>query len=384
MQRIYLDNNATTKPDPEAVTAVREAMEKVWGNPSSLHYFGQEARRLLDRARTQAAGLTGALPEEIIFTGSGTEANNLALFGAAMSSTGSRRRIITTTIEHQSVINTCRRFSTMGFEVVHIHVGRDGVADLESARELINGETAVVSVMAANNDTGVLQPVAEIASLARERGAIFHTDAVQAAGKMPIDAEGLGVDLLTFSSHKIYGPKGAGALFVKRGTLLSPIILGGHQERMLRAGTEAIPAIAGFGKACELAAERIGRYGTDVKTVRDAFELELISAVPDSVIHGDPSSRLPNTSNIGFKGIDAESLAMNLDLMGIAVSTGAACAAGDKEPSHVLLAMGRSREEARESLRISFGLESTIEEAHRAALAVSETISWMRQQKGQI
>jgi len=376
MKRIYLDNNATTIPDPKAVEAVVNCLESAWGNASSLHSHGQEARRLIDRARSQAAALIGAGSESIIFTSGGTEANNLAVEGTVRST--NKRHVITSAIEHQSVMHPCRRLEDQGYEVTYVPVNRDGVLNASDAIAAMRDDTALISIMLANNDTGMIQPVAEIAKTARERGITMHTDAVQAAGRMPINVEELGVDLLTFSSHKISGPKGAGALYIRKGIQVVPVQIGGHQERMIRSGTENVPGIAGFGVACSLASERMESYSIRVRELRDRFERGVLEAVECARLNGLPALRLVNTSNITFNGISAELLAMNLDLAGLAVSTGSACTAGDNEPSHVMLAMGLTVAEALGAIRFSLGTNNTAEEIDRAVGIVCETVRKMR------
>ncbi len=375
---IYLDHNATTPLDPEVRAELEACLDGIPGNPSSLHAAGQQARRVIDLARTRVARLIGAQPEEIIFTSGGTEANNLAILGAAAAA-GPRRRLVTTAIEHQSVLNPCLHLERSGCSVSRLPVDREGQVDPAAAGAAVREETALVSVMLANNDTGVIQPVAAIAAAVRERGeALVHSDAVQAAGKLPLMVAALGVDLLSFSGHKLHGPQGVGALYVRRGIRLAPLIFGGHQERGLRPGTENVAAIAGFGKACELAAERLEADAARLERLRNHFEAALLEQVPGAEVNGRGAPRLPNTSNLGFAGLDNEALAINLDLLGVAVSTGAACSSLDREPSHVLLAMGRSPAEARSSLRFSFGRSTTEAELARAVELVGRAVESLR------
>jgi cysteine desulfurase len=377
--RIYLDHNATTPLDPEVRAEMDEALGRVFGNPSSLHASGQAARRIVDQARARVAQLIGAQPEEILFTSGGTESTNLALLGAAAGRDGQQPAILTTAIEHQAVLNPCRELERQGHAVNRLPVDAEGVLDLERlAAALIAGPT-LASVMLANNDVGTIQPVAAAAALVKARGGVVHTDAVQAVGKLPVDVAALGVDLLSFSAHKLHGPKGIGALFLRRGTRLAPLLFGGHQERGLRPGTENVPAIAGFGKACALA---LGRLETDARTLsalRDRFEAGVLARIPDVRVNGGGASRLPNTSNLSFAGVDGEFLAIQLDLLGVEVSTGAACAASDHTPSHVLLAMGRTPLEARASIRFSFGRTNTPAEVDRAIDRLWRAVASLRE-----
>ena len=378
MASVYLDHNATAPLDPAVRVEMDAALDAADGNPSSVHAAGQAARRILDVARARVARLIGAQPEEIVFTSGGTEADNLAVLGCANAPGRERRAIAATAIEHQAVLNPCRRLAETGRRVAFLGVDRDGVLDLERARIELPEDAGLVSAMLANNDVGTIQPVAAAAELAHSRGALLHTDAVQAAGKIPIDVRALGVDLLSISAHKLHGPKGVGALYVRRGVRLSPLAFGGHQERGLRPGTENVAGIAGLGKACELAAQRMEGDARLVRALRDGFEKAIAARVPGARVYGAAAARLPNTSTVGFDGVDGELLAINLDLLGVAVSTGAACSAGSSDPSHVLLAMGRSAVEARSQIRLSFGRTNTEEEASRAADLVCRAVSILR------
>ena len=373
---IYADYNATTPIDPEVRAAMNEALDATFGNPSSIHSAGQAARRLVDRARAQVAGLIGAAPDEIVFTSGGTEADNLAVLGVAEAATA--RGIVTSAVEHKAVLDPCKYLQTKGRSVAFLPVDRDGRVDLAALEAAVKTDVALVSLMLANNDTGTIQPVAEAAQAAQARGALVHTDAVQAAGKLPIDVNVLGVSLLSFSSHKIHGPKGAGALFVRRGVRLTPLVHGGRQERTLRPGTENVPAIVGFGKACELARARLDADARRMAELRDHFELQILVRVPGTRVNGG-SQRLPNTTNIAFPRFDGEAITINLDMLGMAVSTGAACSSADKTPSHVLVAMGQSAAEARSSVRFSFGRDTTDEEIDRAANLVVQAMKILRE-----
>jgi cysteine desulfurase len=373
---IYADYNATTPLDPEVRAAMNEALDMTFGNPSSIHSAGQAARRLVDRARAQVAWLIGASPDEIIFTSGGTEADNLAVLGVAEAATA--RGIVTSAVEHKAVLDPCTYLQTKGHTVTFLPVDRDGRIDLAALEATVKTNVGLVSLMLANNDTGTIQPVAQTAHAAKACGALVHTDAVQAAGKLPIDVNVLGVSLLSFSSHKIHGPKGAGALFVRRGVRLAPLVHGGRQERTLRPGTENVPAIVGFGKACELARERLDADARRMAELRDHFELQILVRVPGTRVNGG-SQRLPNTTNIAFPRFDGEAITINLDMLGMAVSTGAACSSADKTPSHVLLAMGQTAAEARSSVRFSFGRDTSDEEIDRATNLVVQAVKILRE-----
>ena len=369
---IYADYNATTPLDPEVRAAMNEALDVSFGNPSSIHSAGQAARRLVDRARAQVASLIGAAPDEIVFTSGGTEADNLAVLGAAASA--ERKGVVTSAVEHKAVLDPCAYLHKQGHPVTVLPVDRHGRVDLAALEAAARADVALVSLMLANNDTGTLQPVAEAARAVKACGALVHSDAVQAAGKLPIDVNKLGVSLLSFSSHKIHGPKGAGALFVRYGVRLAPLVHGGRQERTLRPGTENVPAIVGFGKACELARTRLEADARRVAALRDHFEAQLLTRVAGTSINGG-SNRLPNTSNIAFAGLDGEAITINLDMMGVAVSTGAACSSADKTPSHVLVAMGQNAAEARSSVRFSFGRDTTDEDIDQATSLVVQAVN---------
>ena len=373
---IYADYNATTPLDPEVRAAMNEALDVSFGNPSSIHSAGQAARRLVDRARAQVAGLIGAAPDEIIFTSGGTEADNLAVLGVAGAALEGRKGIVTSAVEHKAVLDSCAFLQTKGHAVSVLPVDGDGRVDLAALEAAVKTDVALVSLMLANNDTGTIQPVAEAVRVAKTIP--VHSDAVQAAGKLPIDVKTLGVSLLSFSSHKIHGPKGAGALFVRYGTRLAPLAHGGRQERTLRPGTENVPAIVGFGKACELARTRLEADARRVAELRDHFERKILASVSGTRINGG-SNRLPNTSNIAFAGLDGEAITINLDMLGMAVSTGAACNSADKTPSHVLVAMGQSAAEARSSVRFSFGRDTTDEEVDRATSLVVQAVNLLRE-----
>jgi cysteine desulfurase len=373
VDRVYLDHNATTPLDPRVLDAMVVVLRETFGNPSSLHWYGQRARAAVDEARQEAASLVGASPAEIVFTGGGTESDNLALRGAGAAATASRRKVVVTAIEHHAVLHTVRALAEEGWTVETARVDADGALDLDDFRSKVDESTVLVSVMLSNNETGVVQPVAEAARIAHDAGALVHCDAVQAAGKIPIDTSALGVDLLSLSAHKFYGPKGVGLLFVKRGTALKAFARGGSQERNRRPGTENVAGIVGLGTAARVAraalAEEAGRLGR----LRDRLEGLLLS-IPGAVRNGG-GTRVPNTTNVSFAGTEAEALLVALDLRGVAVSTGAACAAGAAEPSHVLTAMRLSRERVQASLRLSLGRSTTDADVDRAAAAVREAVA---------
>ncbi len=362
MKRVYLDHNATTPLHPDALEEMLPYLRDAFGNPSSIHWFGQEARRAVDRARQQVADLIGADPEEIVFTSGGTEADNHAIRGIAGRCAGSGGHIVTSSVEHHAVLNTCRQLERTGFRVTYLPVDENGLIDPAAVAAAITKDTVLVTVMLANNDVGTIQPVRDIARLAGERGVPVHTDAVQGIGKMPVDVRRLGVDLLSLSSHKIYGPKGIGALYIRRGVSIDPLIFGGHHERRRRAGTENVPAIVGFGKACEIAGEEIESVPPRIAALHDRLQQGIEKRIENVRMNGHPELRLPNTLNVSFSFLDGESLLMNLDLMGVAVSTGSACTSGSVDPSHVLTAMGRSPEQAHGSLRFSLGRGNTAED----------------------
>jgi cysteine desulfurase len=376
VDRVYLDYNATTPLDPSVLDAMSAALRDVFGNASSLHWFGQQARAAVDDARGQVAALIGSTPQEIVFTGSGTEADNLALRGIAAIAKEPRRKVLYSAIEHHAVVNTAKALAEEGLPVVAVRARQDGSVDLDDLVSKLDEQTALVAVMLANNETGVLQPLGEIVKLARGRGALVHCDAVQAIGKVPVDVKALDVDTLALSAHKIYGPKGMGALYVRRGTRMKALVRGGSQERNRRAGTENVAGIVGLGRAAALAAERLAREGPRLASLRDDLERRLLE-IPGARINGT-GPRVPNTCNVSFEGVEAESLLMALDLAGVAVSTGAACAAGAIEPSHVLRGMGLPVERVQASLRLSLGRPTTASDVERAAAAVSEAVAKQR------
>jgi cysteine desulfurase len=379
MQRIYLDHNATTPLEPRVLDAMLKVMRERFGNASSLHWFGQQARAVLEEGRADVAALIGASSSELVFTGSGTEADNLALRGIAAAAPTTRRKLVYAAIEHHAIVNAAKALGAEGFAVEVARARADGLVDLEDLRGRVDERTALVAVMLANNETGVIQPLAEVVAIARARGALIHCDGVQAAGKIPVDVRSLGVDTLALSAHKLYGPKGVGALYVKRGTQMQALVRGGSQERNRRAGTENVPGIVGFGCAARIAREELASEGPRLRALRDRLEAKLL-AIGGAVRNGD-GPRVPNTTNVSFDGCEAESLLMALDLAGIAVSTGAACAAGAVEPSHVLRGMGLPLERVQASLRLSLGRGTTEAELDCAAEAIAVALARQRQLK---
>ena len=358
--RIYLDHNATTPVDPDVLDVVTRVLRDEFGNPSSVHHFGQRAKAILDDARTAVARLLGGEPSEVVFTSGGTEADNFALRGAAeaLEPTG-RKHLIATTIEHEAVLVTLKALARRGWKTTLLPVGATGIVSPDALREAITDETAIVSVMHANNEIGTVQPIQELAAIAHGRGALFHTDAVQSAGKIPVDVRALGVDLAAVSAHKFYGPKGAGALWVRRGTRLNAILTGGKHERSRRAGTENVAGIAGLGAAAALALKKLHEEGARLGGMRNRLETLVLERIHGTAINGAREPRVPNTTNISFEGIEAESLLIALDLEGFAVSTGSACSSGTLEPSHVLRAMGFPAHRTQNSIRISLGARNT-------------------------
>jgi cysteine desulfurase len=383
MRRVYLDNNATTPVLPEVLEAMRPYFGDHFGNASSIHHHGQETRAAVEHARESVASLLGGRASEVVFTSGGTEGDNLALFG--LMNHGLARpgdHVITSTIEHHAVLNACKHLAkyreTMGCEVTYIPVDGRGLVDPADVKRAIRPNTKLITIMFANNETGVVQPVAEIGKIAAEADIYFHTDAVQAAGKIPIDVDTIGCDLLTISGHKIHGPQGVGALYVRKGTVLEPMLYGGSHERSRRAGTENVPGIVGLGKAAELATAGFERDDDrKMAAARDRLERELLE-IEATGLNGEGASRVPNTTNIYFDGLEGEALVIALDLKGLAVSTGAACSSGAIEPSHVLIAMGLRPERARASIRFSLGKQSTTEDVDFALGLIPETVARLR------
>ena len=380
--RIYLDHNATTPVDSTVVDTVSNVLRDCYGNASSVHTFGQSAKALLDDARASVAALLGAQPAEIVFTGGGTESDNLAIRGAAgVYSPNGRRHLIASTIEHEAVLNTIKDLTLHGWTATYLPVGASGIVNPSDLETAITDQTALVSVMHANNEIGTLQPITELASIAHTHGALFHTDAVQTAGKHRLSTSELGVDLLSISGHKFNGPKGVGALWVRRGTRLTSSLTGGRQERNRRAGTENVACIAGLGVAAQVAADKLNDEISRLGRLRDRLESEILCNVSGAELNGT-GQRVSNTTNISFDGVEAEALLIALDLEGIAVSTGSACSSGTLEPSHVLRAMGFSPQRAQSSIRFSLGLGNTEEHVTRVVESLPPIVSKLRQLSG--
>ena len=361
--RVYFDHNATTPVDPAVVDALAIILRDEFGNPSSVHHFGQQAKARLDDARTAVASLINGDPSEVVFTSGGTEADNFALRGVAeaLEPTG-RRHLIASGIEHEAVLNTLKALARRGWRTTILPVDASGIVVPAELKAALGDDTALVSVMHANNEIGTIQPIADLARLAHEQGALFHTDAVQSVAKVPVNVQTLGVDLLSLSAHKFNGPKGAGALWIKRGTRVAAILTGGRHERNRRAGTENVPGIVGLGVAARLAVRKLQTEGERLGAMRDRLEQAVLERVSGTAINGDRARRVPNTTNISFEGVEAESLLIGLDLEGFAVSTGSACSSGTLEPSHVLRAMGLSAHRTQNSIRISLGAGNTDEQ----------------------
>jgi cysteine desulfurase len=379
---IYLDNAASTPVADEVIAELLPYMKQQYGNPSSIHKLGRETARAIQLARKRVAGMIGASHHEITFTSGGTEADNLALKGAALhakSKAAEKNRIITSSIEHDAVLEPCRVLECIGFSVTYLTVTSNGLIRPSELKNAISDDVSLVSIMLANNEVGTVQPIKELAEIAHQAGALFHTDAVQAAGKIPINAKSLGVDMMSMSSHKINGPKGVGALYVRSGLEIVPIMHGGGQESELRSGTENVPGIAGFGKACELAATRMSQYQEQVSNLRDYLIEKVVKEIPHSRLNGSRKDRIPNNTHFTFFGVNGEDLIIKLDENGIAASTGSACSVKKQKPSHVLRAMGFSYEEITGSLRLSLGMQNTKEEIDRTVCVLSGVVKELRE-----
>ena len=379
MQRIYLDHNATTPLLPAVVERMVAVLRDEFGNPSSVHHFGQQAKAVVDEARSDVAYLIGAEPSEVLFTSGGTEADNIAIRGAAEAlEAGGRRHLVASAIEHEAVLNTLKALGKRGWRTALLPVDQSGIVSPAVLRDALADDTAVVSVMHANNEIGTIQPIAELARLAHERGALFHTDAVQSAGKIGIDVRALGADMLSMSAHKFYGPKGVGALWIRRGLRVMPILTGGRQERSRRAGTENVAGIAGMGVAARAAAGKMEAEGRRLSALRDRLEAGILGSVAGTAVNGSTAARVPNTTNISFERIEAESLLIALDLQGVAVSTGSACSSGTLEPSHVLKAMGFNAHRTQNSIRFSLGAANTEAEVDRVIAVLPGIVEKLR------
>ena len=376
--RIYLDHAATTPLAGEVLEAMMPYFSECWGNASAVYATGREARRAVEDARKAAAEAIGAQPQEICFTSGGSESDNMAIRGTARALKDKGKHIIITKIEHHAVLNPCKQLQQEGYEVTFVSPDREGKIDPEDIRKAVRQDTILVSVMTANNEIGTIEPVSEIGRICRENGIVFHTDAVQAAGSLPVNVQEIGCDLLSLSAHKFYGPKGVGALYIREGTRLSPLIGGGEQERGLRAGTENVPGIAGLGKAIAMAGENLEQNAKHMCRMRDRLTEGILSAVPGAAINGAMRDRLPNNCSLCFEGIDGEALLLRLDLAGIAASAGSACTAGSREVSHVLKAIGLTEKEAKSSLRLTTGIHTTEEEIDETVKIIGEIVKDLR------
>jgi cysteine desulfurase len=378
MKRVYLDYAATTPTHPEVVKTMLPYFTESFGNPSSIYSYGQEARGAIEEARRKVATLIGAHEDEIVFTSGGTEADNFAIKGTAFAHQSKRNHIITSTIEHHAVLETCHFLERRGFPVTYLPVDKYGLVDPTELREVITDNTALVSIMHANNEIGTIQPIKELAVIAREAGAYFHTDAVQTVGHIPVNINELGVDLLSMSAHKLYGPKGVGALYTRKGTRLVPFMHGGGQERNRRGSTENVPAIAGFGKAAEIAGQEMPEEAPRLTILRDRLIKRILEHISDTRLNGHPQKRLPNNVNVSISYVEGESMLLNLDLEAICASTGSACSSSSLEASHVLLALGLAHEQAHSSLRFTMGKWTTEEDVDRVMEILPQIVAKLR------
>ncbi len=377
-KHIYLDYCATTPVHAEVMEAMLPYFRNYFGNPSSVHTFGKVARVAIDEAREKVARLIGSHSEEIIFTSGGTESDNLAISGVVYASENKGNHIITTNIEHPAVLNNCNHLNDRGFEVTCLPVNRDGLVDPDDVEKAIRGDTVLISVMHANNEIGTIEPISEIGTIARERGICFHTDAVQTVGKIPVDVNQLNVELLSLSGHKIYGPKGIGALYIKKGTKITPTLYGGGQERGLRHGTENVAGIVGLGKACEVAFRDLASQMEELRNLRDYLQTQILEEISDVYVNGHPVKRLPHILNISVESVEGESIVRDLDNKGIAISASSACTSDSIEISHVILALGIPRDRAGGTVRISLGRDNTLEEVSNTSEALNETVEKLR------
>jgi cysteine desulfurase len=378
VNRIYLDYAATTPTHPEVIKAMLPYFTESFGNPSSIHSYGQEAKDAVERARSKVAALIGAKSEEIVFTGSGTEADNFAVNGVALSRQGKGNHVITSSIEHHAVLETCKFLEKQGFSVTYLTVDRYGMVDPNDVKKAITKKTILVSIMHANNECGTIEPVAQIGNTAREAEIYFHTDAVQTVGHIPLDVNKLNVDLLSISAHKLYGPKGVGALYIRKGTRISSFMHGGNQERGRRASTENVPGIVGFGKAAEIAQQEMLEEAQKLTALRDRLIEGILRGIEYTQLNGHPVTRLPNNVNVSINYVEGESILLNLDLDGICASTGSACTSADLEPSHVLVAMGLPHLQAHSSLRFTLGKWTTEEETNKVLEVLPGIVSKLR------
>jgi cysteine desulfurase len=378
MRRVYLDYAATTPVRPEVSETVIQYFNDVWGNPSSIHACGQEARNAVEEGRQKVANLIGARDDEVFFTSGGTESDNMALQGVALARESHGNHIITCNIEHHAILETCRFLEKRGILVTYLPVDSFGMVNPDDVKRAITKKTILISIMHANNEIGTLQPIAEIGRTAKSAGVYFHTDAVQTVGHIPVDVNKMGIDLLSLSGHKLYGPKGVGAIFIRKGTEISPLIHGGEQEKQMRAGTENVPGIAGLAKAAELAGKELDCEVLRLTGLREKLISGILLKLETARLNGHPTQRLPNNVNVSFGAVEGESICLNLDLAGICVSTGSACSSASMEASHVLLAMGLSPEQARSSIRFSMGKWTTEDDIKRVLDTLPGVVSRLR------
>jgi cysteine desulfurase len=378
VKRVYLDYAATTPTHPKVIEAMLPFFSEVWGNPSSIHVCGQEARSAVEEARGKVARLIGANSDEIFFTSGGTEADNWALKGITSANHSHSNHIITSSVEHHAILETCKYLEGQGFSVTYLTVDPYGMVDPDAVKKAITQKTILISIMHANNEVGSIQPIAEIGKIAKAAGVYFHTDAVQTVGHIPVDVNRLGVDMLSIAAHKLYGPKGVGALYIRTGTRIESLLQGGAQEKKVRAGTENVPGIVGFGKAVELAEEEMDDEARRISRLRDILIKSILEKIEHAYLNGHPTKRLPNNANVSLQFVEGEAICLNLDLAGICVATGSACTSENMEASHVLLAMGLSPELARSSLRFSFGKWSTEEDVNYVLEKLPVVVSRLR------
>ncbi len=378
MHDIYVDHAATTPVRSEVLEAMLPYFKEKFGNASSIHGFGREVKVALEEAREKVAQIIGASPSQIFFTSGGTESDNLAIKGTALANRKKGKHIITSKIEHHAILESCKFLEKEGFEVTYLPVNFQGLVDPEDLRKAIRDDTTLVSIMYANNEVGTIQPIEKLSKIAKEKGVYFHTDAVQAVGKIPTEVQKLNVDMLSMSGHKIYGPKGVGALYIRKGVRITPLSHGGHHERSRRAGTENLPAIVGFAKTLELAVGEMENQNKHLKNLTEIFYKKLIESIPDVILNGDLDRRIPNTLNLSFKGVEGESVILSLDMKGVAVASGSACTSETLEPSHVLSAMGIAPEIAQGAIRFSFGKDNTMEDVEYVAGILPEIVQRLR------
>jgi cysteine desulfurase len=378
MRKIYLDHNATTPVHPEVVEAMLPYLKEKFGNASSIHSFGREAKVALEDAREKVAKLLNCAPSEIYFTSGGTESDNLAVKGVAFANRNKGRHIITSSVEHHAVLESCKYLQKEGFETTFLLVDKYGFVDPDELGKNIRNDTVLVTIMHANNEIGTIQPIEELARITKEKGIYFHTDAVQSAGKLSLNTEKMPIDLASISGHKIYGPKGVGAIYIRKGVRITPLAHGGHHERSRRAGTENIPGIVGLGKAAEIALRDMEKLNQHLKSLTETFLKKLNEKIMDISLNGHPEMRVPSTLNISFKGVEGESIILSLDMKGVAVASGSACTSGSLEPSHVLSALGIDPAIAQSSIRFSFGRENTMEDVDYVCEVLPEIIERLR------